>query len=133
MTIKELEQFRHLQHEVRGLIQRIEKLQTMSKDIVSDSVKNSNGGILVITGLDVRSAVKSKKLEKILQERAVHLKRELLRIETFISTVTKSEIRRIIDYRYLQCLQWDDVAKKVYGHATEDTPRKALKRYLREF
>jgi hypothetical protein len=55
---------------------------------------------------------------------------KITEIEEFINSIDSSEIRQIIECRFLNGLSWNDTAKVVYGFAGESTPRMALKRFL---
>ena len=137
MDIKELlGEFRFVLNEIRQLSQRIEKLQNAPSKIVSDSVRGSSHDVVAreriftITGLDQRNRQKIDKLTKILENRASRLMDILLKVEDFVSTIPRSDIRQIIDCYYVQGLTWAETATIVYGSAGEDAPRKALERFL---
>ncbi|MCL2215784.1 MAG: hypothetical protein FWB91_02060 [Defluviitaleaceae bacterium] len=138
MTIKDLEQYRQLQNEVKRITQRLEILQSKPQNIVSDSVRGSSHDItareciFTITGLDQRSKIKYDKLKEVLRERATRLQDKLIIIEEFISTVPRSDIRRIIDYRYIQGFSWATTSRRVYGYPNEARARMAVTRYFAE-
>lgn len=138
MTIKDLEQYRQLQNEVKQLTQQIESLHGKPQNIVSDTVKGSNHNVhsrivrFTITGLDMRDKLKCEKLEKILRERVERLGDTLIRIEEFISTVSRSDIRQIINYRYIKGLSWMAVSRRVYGYPSHTRARMAVTRYFAE-
>ena len=138
MTIKRLEQYRLLQNEIARINKRIEKLNSTPSKIVSDSVRGSSHDItareriFTITGLDQRGRIKQSALKKTLEDRASRLCDELLEIELFISTVTKSDIRQIIEFRFIHGLSWAETSHKVYPEkdVSEDAPRKVLERFF---
>jgi len=138
MTIKTLEQYRQLQNEVKQLNSRLEKLKAAPSKIVSDSVRGSSHDItareriITITGLDQRGRLRYERLKGILQERANRLGDVLLEVEEFIDTVTRSDIRQIIDFRYTQGLSWTAVSKRVYGYPSDTRARMAITRFFAE-
>jgi len=138
MTIKDLEQYRQLQNEVKQIAQRLEAMSKAPGGIVSDFVKGSSHDmraketVFTITGLDQRNRLKYERLQRILQARANRLSNDLLKIEEFIDTVTSSEIRRIIDYRYIQGFSWKAVSRRVYSYPSETRARMAITRYFAE-
>jgi len=135
MTIKDLEQYRQLQNEVKQLSLRLENFPDY---IVSDSVRGSSRNmpyqelIITITGVDPRSQAKFNGLKEKLEKRANRLRDSLIEIEEFIDQVPRSEIRRIIDYRYIQGYSWASVSKRVYGYPSETRARMAVTRYFAE-
>ena len=136
ITLKDLEQFRQLQKEAAQLAKRLEKMTKSSANIVSDSVKGSSNDIrakettFVITGLDQRNRLNYERVQRRLENRATRISTTLLLIEEFVDTVTDSEIRRIIDYRYVQGLPWKAVAQRVYDYPSETRARVAMVRYF---
>ena len=71
-----------------------------------------------------------KKLREKLKEREVRLVNELNAIETFIDGISDSEMRQIIQYKYIDELTWAATAMKIYGSPCEDRARKHFKKYL---
>jgi len=138
ITIKDLEQYQHLRKEVNQLAVKLESFNKSPGGIVSDSVRGSSHSapyqerIVTITGLDHRQASKYYRLKALLEERADNLTDLLLQIETFISTVTRSDIRRIIAYRYMDGISWRAVSKRIYGYPSETRARNALTRFFAE-
>ena len=138
MTIKDLEQYRQLQKEVKQISKRLESMSKAPGNLVSDSVKGSSHDlraketIFTITGLDQRNRLKYERLQRILEERANRINDTLLKIEEFVDTVQRSDIRRIIDYRYIQGLSWIAVSKRVYDYPSQTRARMAVTRYFAE-
>ena len=51
-------------------------------------------------------------------------------VEQFIKSVQDSHLRRIITYRVVEGLSWNEVAYKIGGGNTEDSVRKAFERFM---
>ena len=51
-------------------------------------------------------------------------------VEQFIKSVQDSHLRRIITYRVVEGLSWNEVADKIGGGNTEDSVRKAFDRFM---
>ncbi|MCL2189821.1 MAG: hypothetical protein FWB87_13765 [Defluviitaleaceae bacterium] len=138
MTIKDLEQYRKLVKEIALLENRIDKLANAKSGIVSDSVRASSHNapyqprIITLTGLDQRGRIKYEKLMTVLNERLHKINADIIKIETFISTVPNSDLRLIIDMHYMQGLSWRATALKVYDYPCADRARMVIKRYLKK-
>ena len=63
-------------------------------------------------------------------ERMIQLK--INEIESFMNSVSNSRVRLIIRLRYINGLQWEEVARQMGGGNTEDTCRMMLDRYLKK-
>ena len=70
------------------------------------------------------------------------VKRELAKLDTkilraeidiqrYISTVPDSEIRMILQYRFVDCLMWRDVAQNLGGEKTEASVKATVKRFVK--
>jgi len=136
VTIKTLEQYRKLKSEITQTVKRLDD----SKDGVSvycfDTVKGSSQvlpyqeKVITITGVSQRHIYTVKRLERILKNRIIRLQNTVLEIEGFIDTVEHSEIRQIIQYRYIQGLSWKVTARKIFGYPCEDRARKMIIRFF---
>ena len=138
MTIKELEQYRYMQKEVKLLTARLEKLYAKPSVMVSDSVRASSSQlpyqehITVVTGLGGEHKKTEAKLVRKLKIRKKAMAEKILMIEDFIYGIADSEIRQIVDCRYVQGLSWQDTSNTVYGYASEARARMAVTRFLRK-
>ena len=138
VTIKDLEQLRLLQREVKLLTKKLDKLKERSDSIVTDSVRGSalqspyQQRITTIAGLGGKHRIARSKIECTLKARLEDIESTTEAIEDFIVKIPHSDIRQIIDYRYLQGLTWEEVAYSVYPDKDvgENAPRKALVRFM---
>ena len=138
MTIKSLEQYRQLKNEVAQLTQRLERLQNNDSAYVFDTVKGSSHTmpyqerVITIVGISEKHVATHSKLTRLLKDRVSRLQDSLLAIEKFIDNVERTDIRQIIEHRYIQGLSWKVTARKVYGYPSEDRARKAVTRFFAE-
>ena len=69
--------------------------------------------------------------EKLLEQRKVKAEQIKLQVEEWMLSLP-SRMQRIIKYRYLEGINWDQVAAKIGRGATADSVRMEMERYLRE-
>ena len=106
MTIKDLEQYRQLKKEIVQINESLEQ--------------------------ERRIMPIYNKRKKELDARINHCLDKISEIEDFIKTITRSDIRQIIEYRYMRALSWAAVSRRVYGSPSEDRARKAIARFFAE-
>ena len=129
-----LKEREHVEASIERLERRIARME--DDGTVIDSVKGGYGGIqrFVIEGYPNDDIVRQR---GILRLRKAHLEQldemvqlKINEIESFMNAVTNSRVRLIIRLRYINGLQWEEVARQMGGGNTEDTCRKMLDRYL---
>ena len=125
-----LVQYCDLKKEILKLENRLEKIRKQSP-MVSDVVQNGYKRHAVIFGYDIIRDSKLKKLEKILQERYDKLLDMQTEIETYISSIEKSDIRQIFEHRYIDDMSWVQI-QMAMGYNNEDTARKKHDKYIEE-
>ena len=142
MVSKEiLIQYADLQQEVKEIRQKIEKLQNQIAKIeeqgaVKDKVRGGIGGLqsFQIEGFPYPEYSRKKTLlyarQATLSELEMQLLETLNEVETFISGISDSHTRRIVNLRVIEQLSWNKVADKMGGNNTEDSVRKAFDRFL---
>lgn len=133
-------QYSDLVEEVKDLRRRIEKLQDdIDKlDPVKDSVKGTRRdgtiGSISITGFPSPRYYKLKEMlykrQRSLSEKEDELLELINQVEDYINSIKDSRIRRIIRYRYIDDLNWVQVARKMGKKATADGCRKAHDRFF---
>lgn len=138
MNLQRLEQYLDKVREVEMLENRISELKAQAGEIVADSVKDGSQWpyvprTTVIRGIDEKRTKKLQKVQNVLSERKTALHAELVEIETFISGVEESQIRQIIELRYIKGLSWNSVARKMYGYPCGDRARMKVKRFFEKF
>lgn len=133
-------QYSDLVEEVKDLRRRIQKNQDdIDKlETVSDSVKGTRRdgtiGSISITGFPSPRYYKLKetlyKRQRSLSEKEDELLELINQVEDYINSIKDSRIRRIIRYRYIDDLNWVQVARKMGKKATADGCRKAHDRFF---
>ena len=142
MVSKEvLVQYIDLQEEQKEVTERISKLEKQidkieSDGAVVDKVRGGLGGIqsFKIEGFPYPEYSRKKTLlynrKAILSELEMEITERLNEVEQFIKSVQDSHLRRIITYRVVEGLSWNEVAYKIGGGNTEDSVRKAFERFM---
>lgn len=134
-------QYADLQQEAKEIRQKIEKLQNQIAKIeeqgaVKDKVRGGNGGLqsFQIEGFPYPEYSRKKTLlyarQATLSELEMQLLETLNEVEEFISGISDSHTRRIVNLRVIEQLSWNKVADKMGGNNTEDSVRKAFDRFL---
>ena len=124
--------------EIRASIERLEhRIKKMEDEgTVIDSVKGGYGGIqrFVIEGFPNDNIELKRGLLRIRKMNLDLLDNRILaqinEIEAFMLSVQNSQIRMIVRLRYIENLQWDDVASRFGPGYTEDSVKKTFYRYL---
>ena len=136
MTAKTLENYTSIKKEIHTIDQRLTNIK--KSGIVADTVQASrheipyNQQIIKIEGLSERAIHECEQLELKQQMRLNRLKTLAIEIENFINEITDSQIRQIIEYRFIQGRSWRSTSVKVYGYPSESRARVALHRYLKK-
>lgn len=133
INIKELlKQYSDLQKEIKELEQRIERVKNKKAQVVTDSVKGSSKYFpyversFVITGLEEdKKEQQLEKLNNVLKKRKTKCEELKLQIEEFINTIPDSRTRRVFSLRYIDGLNWLQIARKIERY-DESYPRKVI-------
>lgn len=128
MTKEILIQYCDLKREISSLEKRIDRLEKQS-EMVSDVVQNGYKGHAVIYGHDCNRTYKLHLLQRTLKERYDKALQTQTEIETYINTISKSDVRQILEYRYIDGMNWYQIQTMMrYRH--EDTARRKHDRFL---
>lgn len=136
-----LTQYADLQQECKEVREKIKKLERQIEKIESDGnvidkVRGGEGGLqsFKIEGFPYPEYSRKKTLlfarKATLSELEMELLETLNEVETFISSVKDSHMRRIISLRVVDGLSWNKVADKIGGGNTEDSVKKAFYRFM---
>ena len=158
VNLKYLNQYTDLQKEVKETREKIERLESSieklekaierienENDIVIDKVYGGYGGTqsFKIEGIPIKE-YKSKKTLLLtkrlrlnqrmhaLEDLELDLIEKTTEIEKFISEVDDSRMRRIINYRFIDNLTWNEVADRIGGGNTEDGVRISFYRFMQK-
>lgn len=136
-----LVQYADLQQEVIEIREKVEKLEQQidkieSEGAVIDKVMGGEGGLqpFKVEGFPYPEYSRKKTLlyarKATLSELELELLETLNEVESFISNINDSHIRRIVSLRVVDGLSWNKVALKMGGGNTEDSVRKAFDRFV---
>lgn len=138
-----LKQYIDLQEEIKETEERIKKTEKQIEKIekegtVIDSVTGGNGGIqrYKIEGFPCMEYGKLK--ERLYMRKATlqSLENELIdkigEVETFISSIEDSRMRRIVSFRFIDGMTWEQVGINMGGGNNAENMKKAFYRFMEE-
>ena len=125
---EKLIQYCDLKKEIENLEKRIDKIRQQS-DLIADVVQNGIKGHMLIRGIDYTRIHKLDKLEAVLQERYDKLLDMQTEIEEWINAIDRSDIRQIIEYRYIDNMNWYQI-QTIMKYDHEDVARRKCERFL---
>lgn len=130
VTLEDLSEYKILKREIEDLRRRITKYEKVA-DVVTGSSPEPpyTPRSIKITGCDYCG---SKRLYKKYLRKIKQLVNKAEEIEDYISTIEDSLIRQIIRLRFLDGLNWRDVAQRIGGGNTEGSIMMAFKRFYQK-
>lgn len=139
-----LEQYNSLKQEkadneriIHNIEKRIAELEEKGYK-EKDSVSGGNGGIqhFSIEGFPYPRYHREKSLlilrKKRWSETEEKLDKQISEIEEYLNSIDDSQMRRMIKYKYIEELSWQQVAERMGGGNTADGCRMAVDRYLKK-
>lgn len=130
MTKEELIEYCDLKKEIEDLEKRIKKIHKIT-ETVSDTVQNGYKHRAVIFGIDLSRKRKLHTYEYKLQNFYNKLFEEQNKIEDYIETIPKSDIRQIFRYKYIDDFSWLQIMH-LMKYKAESTARMKHDRFLEE-
>lgn len=139
-----LEQYSSIKKEIIDLERMIadsnRKIKKYEKQVVSDTVTGTRAdgttGPIKITGIAQRYIDRENELNEKRVRRMKQCKKRLEKlpeeIEKYIETIPDSEIRRIARWRYLEELEWNQVAVRMGRGYSKDSCRMKMERFLQK-
>jgi len=134
LTEKELYQYRKLKREAEDLQKRIDKQYDREINTGHSTVRGSSKkfpytefhfGVWIN---DPKQIADRDKLIKVYSDRMENARKEILRIEQFISDIPDSELRQIFEYRFVDGMKLREIAD--YMHMDRSTVGKKIYKYL---
>lgn len=128
MTIEELNNFYHLNEEVKKLKERIDELTELSATNYDNEIKA--GGVSDTVS---KYVIKRMELIGVLNEILEKRDEEEIKIRKYINNIEDAEIRRIIELRFMDKKTWLEVAKELSPKGRmmdESTVRKKFTRFI---
>ncbi len=139
---KLLKEYNNLKEEKKDIQNSLLRIQKQLKQLeekgykVKDSVKGGEGGIQIfkVEGYPYPEYIRVK-TKSLLQQQKLNIKIDkidelLSKIDNYIDSIENSEIRRIIIYRHINDMTWQQVANRMGKYYTADGCRKLLRRYF---
>lgn len=126
---KLLTQYTDLQAEIKDLEKRIDKLSNFK--VEHDKVTGSNSEFpyqprsFTIEGYNTQDVDRLNKVKSLLVDRKDKCEDMKIEIEKFISNIPDSRTRRVFQYRYIDGLNWQQIAFRI-GRHDESYPRKII-------
>ena len=136
---EEIKQMRmDIQKEVREKIEKLERqIEKIESDgAVVDKVRGGDGGLqsFKIEGFPYPEYSRKKTLlyarKATLSELEMELLETLNKVEEFITSISDSHIRRIVNLRVVDGLSWNKVADRIGGGNTEGSVKMAFQRFM---
>lgn len=136
MTREELEEIFHIRKEIQDIEKRISRIEKQST-MVADAVQKGYKRRAIIYGVDVKRAYKLQSNYERLKKFKIQLVDKEKEIENYIEIIPFSEIRQIFRYRYLDGMNWIQVAHQMNSKYSnreynEDSVRMKHDRYLKK-
>ena len=136
MTREELEEIFHIRKEIQDIEKRISRIEKQST-MVADAVQKGCKRRAIIYGVDVKRAYKLQSNYERLKKFKIQLVDKEKEIEDYIEIIPFSQIRQIFRYRYLDGMNWIQVAHQMNSKYSnreynEDSVRMKHDRYLKK-
>ena len=131
MTLKDLSQLYWLNREIEMDKKRLEELEAKAGGLASPSLSGMPHGNEVSSKVE-REAVEIASLKEIIELKCKRCIAERDTLERFITTIPDSLTRQIFTLRFVNGLQWGQVAASIGGNNTADGVRKICNRYVRK-
>lgn len=108
MTIEELNNFYHLNEEVKKLKDRIDELTELSATNYDNEIKGGE-----VSDTVSKYVIKRMELLKVLNEIVEKRDAEEIKIRKFINEIEDAEMRRIFELRIMYKKTWFEIAKEL--------------------
>lgn len=129
MTVKEMSQLYYLNREIEHLQHQLEELECLAEGTTQAITGMPHGsGTSDKVG---RYAVRIADLRSMIDDRKARCWDELRRLNAYIDGVEDSLTRQILSLRYVNGLNWQQVADNVGGANTEGSVKQLAYRYLK--
>ena len=130
MTTKELSQLYYLNREIENYQRKLEELEYRRgcSPVILDDMPHGKGPAksrveqLAVEIVDLKAIIHAKQIE------CIH---ERNRLERYIASIPDSEIRMIFEFRFADCLPWEQVAACIGEGNTAERVRQVCSRYIR--
>ena len=136
MTLDDLSQMQFKRREITWISRRIAALSNL-QHITTDSVHSAadfpySKRSIQISGTDITELNRVQKKIRQLKARRRKLDIELDEYDSLVEELGDSEIRLIVEFKFIRGLSWNAVAQKVYDYPCGDRARKRIERYFQK-
>jgi len=132
LTLSFLEEIIGLKSEIRAKAAKLQREMGdgyLSDNYVADTVNDYSTGFPRPIKIEGYAPLNPKKVEALRKD--IKTKQLLVdAAEEAIATITDSQMRTILTLRFLEGLEWADVARHLYKKATADSVRMRVTRYF---
>jgi hypothetical protein len=137
MTLDDLSQMRSKRREVAWISKRITALSNL-QHITSDTVQSAaefpySKHSIKITGTDIAELNRIQTKVRKLRARQKKLEAELDEYDDLVESLPDSELRQIIELKFIRGMTWNMVATRVYGYPGGNRARMKTKRFFENF
>lgn len=126
MTLKELYRLRGLHEKIKDLKNRIDVIRSKTEKMTSVITGLPRGGEKIdykVELVDLCNVYESVLKESIIEEQ---------RLQNYIEGIKDIQLQNIIRLRFIDCLNWNEVADRIGGNNTEYTVKKRLYRHIKK-
>ena len=132
MTQDDLTQMQFKRREIAWISKRITALSNL-QHITTDSVHSAadfpySKHSIQITGTDITELNRVQKKIRQLKARRKRIEIELDEYDSLVEELEDSELRMIIEFKFIRGLSWNAVAQRVYDYPCGDRARKRIER-----
>lgn len=143
VTLSELSQLKYkkreliiIQDKIEELYERLESYMAspcMAMDTVQSAAEFPYSKHAVkICGVNTATIEKITRRIERLKARQRKLEEDIERAEDFIDSLKDSQLRQIIELRFMQGMSWNMVSSRVYDYPDGDRARKKVDRYFKK-
>lgn len=129
MTVKELSQLYYLNREIELCKKQLAELEAQRglSAIKMDDMPHAKG----VTKSQVEQlAAEIVDLQAIIHAKQIECIHERNRLERYIASIPDAITRQVFEYRFANCLPWEQVAANMGGGNTGESVRKRCYRYM---
>lgn len=133
MTLKELSQLYYLNREIESDMRRLEELKSKAENLTSPKAsEGSSGSVRRTTSTVERLTPHIIELKAIIEAKQKRCMDERIVLEKFIASIPDSITRQAFTYRFVNGLDWPQVAYHIGGGNTSTGISKRVYRYLKD-
>lgn len=139
-----LEQYSSMKKEIadlgRMIVDSNKKIKRYEKQVISDTVTGTRAdmtiGVIKVEGIaqqwiDREHELNQRRIDK-MERFKEKLEKMIGEVEEYIQSIEDSEIRRLARFRYIEDLEWQQVAVRMGKGYSKDSCRMKMERFLQK-